>query len=86
MDKFIVNYDMDSDDEWNELYADDLGNDQLLLEDDSDADDNSSCCSIKGKGSMVNRIGQRAQLKQRELKHTEDAEELRENGFIVDDD
>ena len=35
-DRNAVDYDLDSEDEWHELHCDDLENDQLLIEEDSE--------------------------------------------------
>ncbi len=40
-DRFVIDYDMDSDEEWQELNGEDIENDDLFLEDDYDSESNS---------------------------------------------
>ena len=77
-------YDLDSEDEWQELNFDDLENDELRLEDEDEEEDNSELGSKPD--NQIQRLYDRSNFCMKTKFREDDDEELKEEGFIVADD
>ncbi|TNV87320.1 hypothetical protein FGO68_gene14514 [Halteria grandinella] len=89
MDPTIINYDQDSDEEWEDLYGDNLEDDELLLEEDMEVEeDEMDKLNMPNAGvsnSIKQKLAFRTQYCFATKQYKEDDPDLKKEGFIVDD-
>ncbi len=89
-DPTIIDYEQDSDEEWEELNGDNLEDDDLLDEENMEVvEDEADLVSLPSAGvshQIKQRLAFRSQYCQRTNQFMNDAEELIQEGFVVPDD
>jgi hypothetical protein len=87
MDPTIINYDQASDEEWEDLYGENLEDDDLLLEEglEVDEDDKVNMPNAGVSNSIKQKLAFRSQYCFSTMQYKEDDPDLKKEGFIVDD-
>jgi phenylalanine-4-hydroxylase len=89
-DPTVIDYEQDSDEEWEELYGENLEDDEMLEEENMEVfEDEAEKLNMPNAGissDMKQKLAFRSQYCYQSLQFKEDDPELKKEGFIVADD